>query len=100
MADDDLTRRLREAFLGELDESVAQLDRALRGLEAPTDDDRHAWFEHGLRAAHRLKGAARSIGGAGIERACHLCEELLGRIQHAARGPSPAELAVLDAFVE
>ena len=77
-----LIKRLMTTFLGELDEHVRSLNRHLLALEKdPLGPNRAESFASMLRAAHSLKGAARSVNVSPIEEASHLLEELfvLGR---------------------
>jgi two-component system, chemotaxis family, sensor kinase CheA len=77
-----LIKRLMATFLGELDEHVRSLNRHLLAIEKdPLGPNRAESFAAMLRAAHSLKGAARSVNVAPIEEASHLLEELfvLGR---------------------
>src|SRR5262249_48759770 len=73
-----LIRRLRGTFLEELGEHVRTLNQHLLALEkgggGPEQADR---LKELFRAAHSLKGAARSVSAAVIEGACHRLEEIL-----------------------
>ena len=72
-----LIKRLMSTFLGELDEHVRSLNRDLLALEKdPLGPGRDETFKSLLRAAHSLKGAARSVNVRPIESASHLLEEL------------------------
>src|SRR5688500_5053914 len=76
---DALIKRLMATFLGELDEHARALNRDLLALEkSPDAPERAERFKALFRAAHSLKGAARSVGVGTIEAACHALEEVLG----------------------
>jgi len=75
---EQLQRRLMATFLGELEEHLAALNRDLLQLEKQSDAGARADLLQALfRTAHSLKGAARSVGVAPVEQACHRIEELL-----------------------
>jgi two-component system chemotaxis sensor kinase CheA len=74
-----LVERLMATFRGELEEHVRTINEGLLALEKdPGGPGRADWFKTLLRVAHSLKGAARSVGVAPIEEACHRVEEILG----------------------
>lgn len=74
---DRMTKRLMVTFLGELEDHVRTLERDLLALERqPTPAARKELFATLFRAAHSLKGAARSVGNASLEAAGHCLEEL------------------------
>jgi len=74
-----LFERLMTTFLGELAEHVRVLNAELLALEKqPDGPDNAERFRTLFRAAHSLKGAARSVNVSLIEEACHLLEDLLG----------------------
>src|SRR5690349_12896722 len=73
-----LFERLMTTFLGELAEHVRVLNDELLALEKQPDEaDRAERFRVLFRAAHSLKGAARSVGVPLIEDACHRLEDIL-----------------------
>jgi two-component system chemotaxis sensor kinase CheA len=73
-----LVERLMATFRGELEEHVRTINEGLLALEKdPGGPGRADWFKTLLRVAHSLKGAARSVGVAPIEEACHRVEEIL-----------------------
>ncbi|WP_435011403.1 hybrid sensor histidine kinase/response regulator [Tundrisphaera lichenicola] len=72
-----LIKRLMATFLVELDEHVRALNHDLLALERdPAGPGRAESFASMLRAAHSLKGAARSVNVGPIESMSHLLEEL------------------------
>ncbi|MDR3636364.1 MAG: hybrid sensor histidine kinase/response regulator [Isosphaeraceae bacterium] len=74
-----LLERLMTTFLGELDEHVRVLNGELLALEKqPDGPGRSEHFRTLFRAAHSLKGAARSVNVGLIEEACHRLEDILG----------------------
>jgi two-component system, chemotaxis family, sensor kinase CheA len=82
-----LIERLMVTFLGELGDHVRALNEELLALEKePEGPGRTERFKVLFRAAHSLKGAARSVGVGLVEDACHRLETILA----AARdGPTP-----------
>ena len=73
-----LLERLMTTFLGELGEHVRAINEDLLTLEKdPDGPGRTERFKTLLRAAHSLKGAARSVSVNLIEEACHHMEEVL-----------------------
>ena len=75
-------RRLMETFVAELEEHVRSLNADLLLLEkAPQDAQRAECVVRIFRAAHSLKGAARSVSIAPIEGACHRMEEKLAAVR-------------------
>src|SRR5262249_1727809 len=66
---DKLIQRLMATFLDELHEHVASLNRDLLALEQGPDAGRRAALLQALfRTAHSLKGAARSVNVAPVEK--------------------------------
>ena len=82
---DQLIKRLMVTFLGELEEHVRAMNDDLLALEKePAGAGRAERYKSLFRAAHSLKGAARSVSVA-IEEACHHLEEILGAASEAGR---------------
>src|SRR3546814_19405421 len=77
MDNPDLQARLMKTFLVEMEDHVATLNQALLQLEKETAAERRAELVRSLfRAAHSLKGAARSVGQAGLEGCCQHLESV------------------------
>lgn len=98
-----LIARLMATFLGELDEHVRGLNADLLALEKGTDPDgpvRRERLGAIFRAAHSLKGAARSVGAAVIEEACHRLEEILGPVRDGTRAISADLFGLLFAAAD
>ncbi len=73
-----LLARLMATFVGELAEHVRTFNGELLALEKnPEGADRAERFKTLLRAAHSLKGAARSVNVGLIEEASHRLEDVL-----------------------
>jgi len=93
---DQLIKRLMATFLVELEEHVRAINAEALALEksggGPGRDERYKSL---FRAAHSLKGAARSVGVGAIEEACHHLEEVLGAARDGATEPGPEVFAVL-----
>ena len=80
---DRLAAKLMATFLIEFQEHHQTLNDDLLALENGACSSEATWPLHSLfRTAHSLKGAARAVGLAPIEAACHAMEEILA----AARG--------------
>src|SRR5262245_51733132 len=95
---DPRLEQLRATFAGELAERTQSLRDLLAALQAgasPVPDTVAAL----LREAHSLKGAARAVARAELERLLHACETALVRIRDAGR-PAPIELANLTQAIE
>lgn len=77
-----LIERLMATFLGELGDHVRAINDDLLALEKdPQGPDHAEHYQSLFRAAHSLKGAARSVGVGVVEEACHQLEEILSRIR-------------------
>jgi two-component system, chemotaxis family, sensor kinase CheA len=78
----ELLARLMSTFLGELEENLEILNRELLQLEK---NPHQAGHEESLtklfRAAHSLKGAARSVNQKEIESLCHVLEDKLAAVR-------------------
>lgn len=85
MDNPDLQARLMKTFLVEMEDHVATLNRALLQLEKETAAERRAELVRSLfRAAHSLKGAARSVGQAGLEGCCQHLESVFAAARAGA----------------
>src|SRR6185437_9195025 len=92
---------LMATFLDELQDHLRTLDGGLLALERdPGHPDRAERIKTLFRAAHSLKGAARSVDATAIERACHRMEEVLGGIQDGAVPLSQGVLQELFAVAD
>lgn len=90
-----LARRLMETFLGELDEHVRVLCRLLPSLADPGGPGHAEAVGDVFRAAHSLKGAARSVGVKPVEEACHHLEDTLGAIRDGGEAPDAERLGLM-----
>jgi two-component system chemotaxis sensor kinase CheA len=91
-----LIERLMATFLGELEEHVRTLNAVLLTLEKDPDGPGRAdAYKTLLRVAHSLKGAARSVGIAPIEEACHRVEEVLSAARDGRRALDADRFALL-----
>ncbi|HEX6241606.1 MAG TPA: Hpt domain-containing protein, partial [Polyangiales bacterium] len=94
MAEAERDQRLLRVFLEELEEHRQSLGRDLLALESSVDPgEQRALVESMFRAAHSLKGAARSVQAASIEHACHRLEQNLQSLRHAGAVPSTSQLS-------
>jgi two-component system, chemotaxis family, sensor kinase CheA len=82
MDKDELLQRLLGTFLAELEEHVHTLNHDLLALEQQSDPAvTSALLATMFRAAHSLKGAARSVDVGPIEAACHRLETILAAVR-------------------
>lgn len=80
-----LRARLLATFLDELEEHAHTLETNTLALEKhPTSPERPEQINALFRAAHSLKGAARSVGVRHIEQRCHQLEEVLSGVRSGA----------------
>lgn len=101
MSKDQLSQRLFAVFLSELAEHRETLERELLALEqAKGTDERRALIDSSFRAAHSLKGAARSVKAGGVERVCHRLETQLHELKSGSRVLSRELLTTLLADVD
>src|SRR3546814_374749 len=85
MDNPDLQARLMKTFLVEMEDHVSTLNQALLQLEKETSAERRADLVRSLfRAAHSLKGAARSVGQAGLEDCCQHLESVFAAARAGA----------------
>jgi two-component system chemotaxis sensor kinase CheA len=87
MDKDKLKKRLMAIFLDELEEHARTLEASALGLERDAEAAHADLLKTSFRAAHSLKGAARSAGVPLVETVCHRLEEVLGA---ACEGGAPA----------
>jgi two-component system, chemotaxis family, sensor kinase CheA len=85
-------QQLRTAFSAELEERVRELNALLLALERgdANGEGRAATYDALFRQAHSLKGAARAVGLADVERLAHALESALGAARGEAAAPGPA----------
>ncbi len=89
-----ISARVREqlinSFRAELKEHIQTMTDGLLALEqnAVAAEDRRAVLDKIFRAAHSLKGAARSVGVTMIEQLAHALEDLLDALRHGTLEPT------------
>ncbi|MDB4930356.1 MAG: Signal transduction histidine kinase CheA, partial [Myxococcaceae bacterium] len=95
---DDILADLRGVFRDEVDDHVVNLDRATVVLARDGADEgaRAAAVAEVFRAVHSLKGAARAVGYASMERFLNAVETRLG----SARAGEVVDLARVAADAE
>lgn len=81
MSDEELKRRLAEAFQAEAEEHISSLAANVELLHAGGPADLGEVVDRLFREAHNFKGAARLVGATEIEDACHSLEETLSAIR-------------------
>lgn len=78
MNNQELQARLMKTFLVELEDHIAALnDTLLRIEQATIEGERAEPLRRAFRAAHSLKGAARSVGQETLEAVCQQIETIL-----------------------
>lgn len=95
-----LRAHLAATFMDELEEHVRALNREALALERDAGAERPEILRTLFRAAHSLKGAARSAGVPPIEAVCHVLEELLVRARDGAVLPDAAFVQLLLAAAD
>jgi len=86
----DLLAKLVEAFEGEAEERLQELNKATLALEQSTDPGESAELIKVIfREAHTLKGTAGGLGLKSIERLGHTMETAFGLIRSGELGTSP-----------
>lgn len=92
MADDKdaFLKKLLATFRVEASEHLETIRSALLALERATASERSQILEGVYREAHSLKGAARAVNMAEIERVCHSLESLFGGWKSKRIATSPA----------
>jgi two-component system chemotaxis sensor kinase CheA len=90
--DDNLLRRLLATFKAEAQEHIEAIDSGLLELERAVDAEaRAAILDTTFRAAHSLKGAARTVNVRDIEAVCQSLESVFATLRRKEITPS-AEL--------
>ncbi len=94
---DELIQKLMGTFLDELDEHVLTLNDGLLMLEksTPNTPEYQQQMRSLFRAAHSLKGAARSVDAQAIESVCHEMEEFLGLLKTTGTKPGTEVFQIL-----
>lgn len=101
MSHQELIQRLMKTFVLELREHVGTLNENLLALEkASTDTQAQALINSLFRAAHSLKGAARSVELTSLEALSHHMEELFVALRNGQLQPSPALTQLLFCAVD
>jgi two-component system, chemotaxis family, sensor kinase CheA len=84
--------RLRETFRVEVTEHLEAISAGLLAIERAGDAERVAIIERVFREAHSLKGAARSVGLAGVEALCLELESIFAAMKREELTSSPEML--------
>src|SRR5688500_8687390 len=92
---EELVRRLTATFLEEVAEHVRVFNRELLSLERDPQLRRAEAVQSLFRAAHSLKGAARSVNATAIALLSHKLEELLLQVRVGKRALEPELFALL-----
>jgi two-component system chemotaxis sensor kinase CheA len=87
---EEMKRQLMVTFQAELKEHVSTLNKSVLALEEDSQPEvRTELLAEALRAAHSLKGAARTVGLADIGTLAHRLEDFFGALQRAELIPGP-----------
>jgi two-component system chemotaxis sensor kinase CheA len=93
---DKMLKELMSTFQAELQEHLGMLTKDLLSLEKnPTSDERTNLLTNVFRAAHSIKGAARSVNLKDIETISHRIEDVLVRIREGHLSFTPHLFDVL-----
>jgi two-component system chemotaxis sensor kinase CheA len=91
--DQKLLKRLLATFRGEARDHLQTIAAGLLHLEKqPADAISDGVLDEAFRAAHSLKGAARTVNVAGIETACQSMENVFSALKRGELEPSAALL--------
>ncbi len=87
---DKMLKELMDTFQTELQEHLSMLTKDLLSLEKnPTSDERTNLLTNVFRAAHSIKGAARTVNLKDIEAISHRIEDVLVRIREGHLSLTP-----------
>lgn len=82
MNEEELLKKLREAFKMESEERLENISASLLELEKATDDEQQKpIIEKVFREAHSLKGAARAVNMSDIEMLCQSIESVFSALK-------------------
>lgn len=96
ISEEELMRELLETFSVEAQEHLQNLNQTLLQLERqPGEDQRRELLREAFRAAHSLKGAARSVSLGEIEKLSHAIENVLQLARDANQTLDPDTCDVL-----
>ena len=94
--EDEFLKSLLTAFRGEAEEHLQAISAGLLELErSPAPDQQAALVERVYREAHSLKGAARAVNLADIERVCQSLESVFATWKRQESYPSAEALDVI-----
>jgi len=100
MDDERFLQDLRATFQAEADEHLGAMSSLLLQLERAAPGDAAALVESLFREAHSLKGAARSVNLAPVERVCQALERVLAALKRRDLGLSPPLVDALHAALD
>ncbi|MFH1470001.1 MAG: response regulator [Pseudomonadota bacterium] len=96
----ELLARLLATFKIEAAEHIEAITAGLVALECAGEGERAGLLERVFRAAHSLKGAARSVGLAGVEALCQELESVFAAWRGGQSVPSPEVLDAVHGALE
>ena len=97
---DDVSGRLRELFLDELDEQVERLVSGFEQLSLALPSVPPAVIRELFRSAHSLKGAAQATGTQAVADICHQLEDVLADVRDGSRSVDMALLTTLGSATD
>ena len=91
MNNEELIKKLREAFRAEADERLKTISSSLMALEKVLSlpDQQKPFIDVLFREAHSLKGASRVVNLEAVESISHSVEETLGALKRDETSLSP-----------
>lgn len=95
LGDETLLRRLRAAFEHEAREHVQTISTGLVALEEANPASAAEPIERIFRAAHSLKGAARTVSIASVESLCQALEGVFAAVKRGALTPTAEHFDLL-----
>jgi two-component system chemotaxis sensor kinase CheA len=98
---DKMLKELMATFQTELQEHLSMLTKDLLSLEqSPNSDERTDLLTNVFRAAHSIKGAARTVNLKDIETIAHRIEDVLAKIRQGSLSLTPHLFDVLLTAVD
>ena len=99
MTEEELLKKLREAFKSEAEERLAEMSSGLLELEKTSKKDKAPVLEKVFREAHSLKGAARAVNVMEFESLCQAIESVFSTIKQDEIALSPEQFDLLHSCV-
>jgi two-component system chemotaxis sensor kinase CheA len=100
MEDEKFLKMLLQTFAVEAQEHLDAMSTLLIEMERQAPADRASSSETLFREAHSLKGAARSVNLAEVERVCQAMERVLSSLKRGELNPTPAFFEAMHASMD